>query len=75
VDEVVKILEVITARGSAVAGPSFTSLLATLLLCTPAAAQRPQPAAGRSLPVVLRPAFDRAAELPKIRSLLIAVDG
>lgn len=72
----IKGVEVIKARGSAAAGPLFVSLLATLLLCLPAAAQRPQPSSTRSLdPAVLRPAFDRAAELPKLRSLLIAVDG
>jgi CubicO group peptidase (beta-lactamase class C family) len=73
---VAEVIEVITARGSAIAGPSFVAVMAMLHLGAPAEAQRAQSSINRALnPAVLQPAFDRAAELPKLRSLLIAVDG
>ncbi len=70
----VKVVEVIKARGSGIPGPSIVLSAVTLFLGAPAEAQRPPSV--RSLdPAILRPAFDRAAQLPKLRSLLIAVDG
>ena len=62
---------VLESRGSIVSSPSFV-LTASMLLAVPAAAQRtPQ-----SLdPSRLRAAYDRAAQLPRLRSFLISVDG
>lgn len=71
----VKAVEVIRARGSVFPGPSIVLWTLALFMGAPAAAQGARAPAARSLPVVLRPAFDRAAELPRLRSLLIAVEG
>ena len=71
----VRVVDVITVRGSVFPGPSLVLSALALVMGTPAGAQRAQ-GGGHSLnPAVLRPAFDRAAELPKLRSLLIAVEG
>jgi CubicO group peptidase (beta-lactamase class C family) len=61
------------SRGSGIPGPSVVLVATAFLIGTRAVAQVPAP---RPLdPGILRPAFERAAELPKLRSLLIAVDG
>ena len=74
--EVLRVLKVIVSRGSGLLSPSFVGVGAMLMVSAPAEAQRAQSRVTRSLnPAVLRPAFDRAAELPKLRSMLIAVDG
>ena len=70
----VKVVEVIKARGSGFPGPSIVLSALALLAAAPSAAQR-APSVRSLDPAVLRPAFDRAGELPKLRSLLIAVDG
>src|SRR5687767_10207766 len=70
------VVKELRTRGSVLPGPSIVWLCATVLVAVPAAAQRPRVSTGRALnPAVLQPAFDRAAQLPKLRSFLIAVDG
>jgi len=73
--EVLDVLKGLLARGSVLPGPSVVCLAAALV-ATPAEAQRTSLPVSRALnPAVLEPAFDRAAQLPKLRSFLIAVDG
>ena len=72
---VVEVVKGLLGRGSVLPGPSIVCLLAALV-ATPAEAQRASLPVSRALnPAVLQPAFDRAAELPRLRSFLIAVDG
>ena len=66
---------VVGSRGSAIPSP-LVVFVSMLLIATPALAQRPGPATPRSFdPSRLQAAYDRAAQLPKLRSFLIAVDG
>ena len=69
---VLRVLRVLaSSRGSVLPGPSVVLVALALLAGVRAAAQSP-----RTLePNGFAPAFERGAQLPKLRSLLIAVDG
>lgn len=63
------------SRGSIASSPSFV-LTASVLLGASAAAQAPDPSRTRPFdPSRLQAAYDHAAQLPRLRSFLIAVDG
>ena len=64
------------SRGPHGWGPSIVFVTASVLIAAKAEGQRPDPSIPRSLdPSRLQAAHERAAQLPKLRSFLISVDG